>query len=49
MTDVISLGIIASGVIAGFNILFGKGKNKEKKDRLFLLIFLFFVILKLMI
>jgi len=47
MIDIISLGIIGRGIIAGYNVLFGKGKNKEKKDRLFILIFLFFVILKL--
>ena len=44
--DIINLGLITSGIIAGWNVLFGKGKEKEKRDTLFILIFLFFVILK---
>ena len=47
MIDTYSLGIIASGLVAGYNVLFGKGKNKEKRDKLFILTFFFFVILKL--
>jgi len=45
MIDMINLGIIASGIITGYNVLFGKGKDKEKKDKLFLMIFFFFIIL----
>jgi len=47
MIDMYSLGVLGSGIIAGYNILFGKGKNKEKKDKLLILIFFFFIILKL--
>lgn len=48
MIDIYSVSVIGSGIIAGYNVLFGKGKNKEKKDKLFFLIFLFFIILKLL-
>ena len=45
--NIIDIGIIISGILAGYNVLFGKGKKAEKRDKLFILIFLFFVILKL--
>ena len=44
MIDIYTIAIIGSGIIAGYNILFGKGKDKEKKDLLFILLFLFFLI-----
>lgn len=45
--NIIDLGIIASGILEGYNILFYRGKDKDKRDLVFLLIFFFFVILKL--
>ena len=48
MIDIYTFGIIGSGIVAGYNALFGKGKNSEKRNNLFLLIFLFFIILKLL-
>lgn len=47
MIDIYNLGIIGSGLIYGYQVLFGKGKDKDKKERLFMGIFLFFIILKL--
>jgi len=46
--DILSLGIVGSGILEGWNVLFGKGKKKEERDKLFILIFLFFVILKIL-
>jgi len=45
MMDIYSMAVLGSGIVAGYNLLFGK--NKDNKDMLFMLIFLFFVILKL--
>lgn len=47
--EILDLGVIGSAVLAGWNVLFGKGNKKEERDKLFILIFLFFVILKLLI
>lgn len=45
--NIIDIGLIASGSIEAYNLLFYKGKDKEKRDLVFILIFFFFLILKL--
>jgi len=46
--DILSLGVIGSAILAGWSVLFGKGKDNGEREKLFILIFLFFVILKLL-
>jgi hypothetical protein len=46
--DILAIGIVGSAVLEGWNVFFGKGKKREDRDKLFILIFFFFVILKLL-